>query len=68
MYPWIVTFLFFGTTISDIQDAVNGSFGQSELMLAGLVAAAILMLVTLLVVSHSVRKQLKKMLETQDDS
>ena len=68
MYPWIVTFLFFGTTVSDIQDAVNGSFGQSKLVLAGLVTAAILMLVTLLVVSHSVRKQLKKMLETQDDS
>ena len=24
MYPWIVAFLFFGTTVSNIQDAING--------------------------------------------
>ena len=63
MLPWTVMIVFFGTTLSNIHDAVNGKFESGPIGLAVLVVGSIIALVASILLSIVVKRHFDNMLK-----
>ena len=56
MLPWIALMVFFGTTISNIHDALNGEFKAGPVGFIALIVGAALSLIAFILLSITVKR------------
>ena len=68
MLPWTVMIVFFGTTLSNLHDAVNGDFETGPVGLVVLVGGSIIALLASLFLSIVVKRHFDSMLNSAGES
>ena len=63
MLPWIVMIVFFGTTLSNLHDAVNGDFETGPIGFVVLIAGSVVALIAALLLSVVVKRHFDNMLK-----
>ena len=67
MLPWIVMIVFFGTTLSNLHDAVNGEFETGPVGLVVLIVGSIIALLASLFLTIVVKRHFDAMLKEAGD-
>ena len=68
MLPWIVMIVFFGTTLSNLHDAVNGDFETGPVGLIALIGDSIVALIASLFLSIAVKRHFDSMFKEAGES
>ena len=63
MLPWTGLMIFYGTTLSSIQDAIEGNYEMGPFGLTAMIAGSVVAIIASIFLSLVVRRHLRKMIE-----